>query len=143
MTKSELQAYTKLIEALAIGYESKFGLEITNPLIAGVALLSKDLKSVRKHYNNLLSELYYNLKSYDDRIEKENVRVCNLTNKLQTKESSMFLFRMFRKKEIAALRNRIKKRTTGINKLQNKKARYESLTTRLKSVANSYPTKQE
>jgi hypothetical protein len=143
MTKSELQAYTKLIEALAIGYESKFGLEITNPLIAGVALLSKDLKSARKHYNNLLSDLYYNLKSYDDRIEKENASVCNLTNRLQTKESSLFLFRMFRKKEIAALRNRIRRRTTRLGRLQNRKVKYESLTNRLKSVANSYPTKQE
>lgn len=143
MTKSELRAYTKLIEALAIGYESKFGLDITNLLIAGVALLSKDLKSARKHYNNLLSELYFNLKSYEDRIERENGRMCNLTTRLQSKESGLFLFRMFRKKDIAALRNRIKRRTTRISRLESKRTKYESLTNRLKSVANSYSTKQE
>jgi RNase P protein component len=143
MSKSELHAYTKLIEALAIGYESKFGPDITSLLIPGVTLLSKDLKSVRKHYNNLLSDLYYNLKSYDDRIERENGRMCGLTTKLQTQESSMFLFRMFRKKEIATLRNRIKRRTTRISRLQTRKVRYESLANRIKSVANSYSTKQE
>jgi hypothetical protein len=143
MTKGELHAYTKLIEALAIGYESKFGPDITNLLIPGVTLMSKDLKSIRMHYNNLLSDLYYNLKSYDDRIAKENGRMCNLTSKLQTRESSMFLFRMFRKKEIAALRRRIKRRTNRISRLQTRKGRYESLANRLKSVANSYSTKQE
>ena len=98
MTRGELRAYTKLIEALAIGYKSKFGLDITNLLIAGVALLSKDLKTARKHYNNLLSDLYYNLKSYDDRIEKENNRITRLATRLQDKESRMFLFRMLNKR---------------------------------------------
>jgi len=137
MTKSELRAYTKLIEALAIGYKSKFGLDITNLLIAGVALLSKDLKTARKHYNNLLSDLYYNLKSYDDRIEKENGKISRLATRLQNKESRMFLFRMFNKKEISALRNRINKRTVRMNRLANRKVKYDLLATKLKSVANS------
>ena len=137
MTKGELRAYTKLIEALAIGYKSKFGLDITNLLIAGVALLSKDLKTARKHYNNLLSDLYYNLKSYDDRIEKENDRITRLATRLQDKESRMFLFRMLNKREISALRSRIKSRTEKMNKLSNRKVKYDSLATKLKSVANS------
>ena len=137
MTKSELRAYTKLIEALAIGYKSKFGLDITNLLIAGVALLSKDLKTARKHYNNLLSDLYYNLKSYDDRIEKENNRITRLATRLQDKESRMFLFRMLNKREINALKSRINKRTSRMNKLSSRKVMYDSLATKLKSVANS------
>ena len=137
MTKSELRAYTKLIEALAIGYKSKFGLDITNLLIAGVALLSKDLKTARKHYNNLLSDLYYNLKSYDDRIEKENNRITRLATRLQDKESRMFLFRMLNKREINALKSRINKRTSRMNKLSSRKVKYDSLATKLKSVANS------
>lgn len=137
MTKSELRAYTKLIEALAIGYKSRFGLDITNLLIAGVALLSKDLKTARKHYNNLLSDLYYNLKSYDDRIEKENNRITRLATRLQDKESRMFLFRMLNKREINALKSRINKRTSRMNKLSSRKVKYDSLATKLKSVANS------
>ncbi len=137
MTKSELRAYTKLIEALAIGYKSKFGLDITNLLIAGVALLSKDLKTARKHYNNLLSDLYYNLKSYDDRIEKENGKITRLASRLQDKESRMFLFRMLNKREIAALRSRIYTRTKKMNRLASRKVKYDSLATKLKSVVNS------
>lgn len=143
MSKGELRAYTKFIEALAIGYKSKFGMDLTNLLIAGVALLSGDLKSVRKRYDDLLEDINSTLRSYQSRIDDENTRVEGLNMKLRCKESGLFLLRFLKKKEIQLLRGRIRRRMQRISRLEDGKMKHESIANTLKGITNSYSTKKE
>jgi hypothetical protein len=141
MSNAELLAYTRLVEALAIGYKSKFGWDFGGLLIAGATSVSKDLHSMRKHFDYLVSYLSQNSEGFDKAIEREMKNTEMLNSELMKKNSG--IFRFLRKKDILFLKRRIKVRQARIGRFQVKKEKYRTLTDMVKARASqSYHTKQ-
>lgn len=140
MSRGELLAYTKTLEALALGYKSRFGVDFGGLLIAGVTLVSKDVKSVRKHFDYFLTHLTKGAGVYERMIERELGRAKGFDEELRLKNKGIFKF--LRKKEIARLRLRIRASQLRIKKLEGKKVKYVSLAEELKvKTAPSAPKK--
>jgi hypothetical protein len=135
MSRGELLAYTKTIEALALGYKSRFGADFSALLIAGVTLVSKDLTTVRKHLDYFLAHLSKGAGVYEKRIEKELCKMSGCEEQIKLKDKG--IFRFLRKKEIAVLRKRIRVAQAKIKKLEGRKSRYVSLAEQLKAKTGS------
>lgn len=133
MSKSELIAYMQIAEALAVGYKSKFGLNFGGLLIAGVTLVSKDLNTMRKHFNYFMSHLSQNSDVLGRRLDKEISRMMVLNSELNKKERG--LLRFLRKKEIYSLKVRIRAKQKKIVRLKTKRDRCVSTVNSLKTKA--------
>lgn len=134
MSRGELLAYTKTIEALALGYKSRFGADFSGLLVAGVTLISKDAKTVRKHFDYFISHLSSGAVRCDKLIGKENGRLVSLDTELAKKNSG--ILRFFRKGDILRLRRSIRSRQIRIKRLEGRKRRYVSLAEQVKTKAN-------
>lgn len=119
MSKGELATYTHIIEALALGYKARFGQEFAEPLVAGVALLAKDLKSARKHLDYFTSHVSGSADAYGRRIAKE-IQKLELT-KAEAKRLDSGILRFFRKGRIAKLIKRIKTANARIERLEGRR----------------------
>ena len=140
MSRGELLAYTKVVEALTLGYKSRFGVELSGPLIVGVTMVSKDLKGAKKHFEYFISHLSSGAGLYEKKIGKEAGRLLKLNAQLAKKNSG--ILRFFRKNEISRLQSTIKFKQIKIKKLESRKSRYVSLTEELKTKANSATPKR-
>lgn len=140
MSKGELIAYTKTIEALALGYKSRFGVNFSGVMIAGVTSISKDVRALRKHFDYFITHLSEGTVKYERRIGRESGRIVSLDAELAKKNSG--IFRFLRKGDIARLRSSIRARQVRIRKLESRKSRYVSLAERVKTKANYTPPKK-
>jgi len=131
MSKGELLAYTKFVEALAVGYKSKFGLDFSGLLIAGVTLVSIDMRTLKKHFDYFVTHLYQNSDVYAKRLDRELTRIEKLNSEICRKDSGILKF--LRKKEVASLRSRVKSKQAKIGRLQGKRTRYNMLADNLKA----------
>jgi hypothetical protein len=141
MSNAELLEYTRIVEALAIGYKSRFGWDFGGLLVAGATSVSKDLRSIRKHFDYLVTYLSQNSDVFDRAIEKEMKNTEELNSELMKKNSGIFKF--FRKKDILFLKRRIRVKQVRIGRYQGKKEKYKTLADIVKARASqSYRTKQ-
>jgi hypothetical protein len=134
MSNAELLAYTHLVEALAIGYKSRFGWDFGGLLVAGVTSVSKDLRSVRKHFDYLVSYLSENSAVFDRAIEREMRNTDRLNFELSKKDSG--ILRFLRKKDILLLKSRIKAKQAKISRFKSRKERYSVLADTVKTRAS-------
>lgn len=137
MSKGELATYTRIVEALALGYKSRFGAEFAEPLIAGVTLISKDVKAARRHLDYFMVHISENIAAYELRIARENKRLEHADMELKRKNAG--IFRFFRKREIAALNGRITAGKARIGRLEGRKRLYARIadTTRTRAEQNA------
>lgn len=140
MSKGELLAYTRTIEALALGYKFKFGANFGGVLIAGITLISKDTNTLRKHFDYFILHLSDGAGKCEKLIGRESGRLVSLDAELAKKNSG--IFRFLRKKDIARLRKSIRVRQVKIIKLKSKRGRYISLAEQVKAKANATPQKR-
>ncbi len=131
MSRGELRAYTKTIEALGMGYRQRFGADFGNLLTAGMALVSRDMQNARKHFDYFILSLSKNESAYDKLMEAEAQEMQKLDMRLQSANSG--IFRFFRKKEIARLQQVIKARQAKVIKLRGRKLKYSTLANELKA----------
>ena len=125
MSKGELAAYAHIVEALALGYKARFGPEFAEPLVAGVTLLAKDVKSARKHLDYFTSHVSGSADAYGRRIAREMERL-ELT-KAEARKMDSGILRFFRKRVIARLGMRIRAANAKIEKLEGKRLGYARL----------------
>ncbi|MDE1854853.1 MAG: hypothetical protein KGH57_00835 [Candidatus Micrarchaeota archaeon] len=141
MSKGELAAYTRTIEALALGYKARFGPEFAEPLIAGVALLSKDVRSARKHLDYFVSHVSDSAAKYELRITRETGMLERIDSEFRRKNSGMLRF--LRKREIDALGSRLRATKVRILKLERKKIRCAKLANDTRARADPHAGKKQ
>jgi len=134
MSMNELLVYTKTIEAVALGYKTRFGMDLGGLLVAGVTLMAKDVKSARNYLDYFNAHLIEDTNNYDRMIGRESRTIRRMDSKLRITNSG--IFRFLRKKEIARLQSGIRKREIRISKLEARKSRYSTLATKVKSRAD-------
>jgi hypothetical protein len=125
MSKGELVAYTHMLEALAIGYKTRFGPDFGGLLVAGATLVSKDIRSMRKNFDYFMTHISRNSSVFERAIEKEVRTIEKLNYDLGRKETG--ILRFFRKKDILVLKRQIKVKREKIGKFENKRVRYRLL----------------
>ncbi len=131
MTKNEILAYTKFVEALGIGYQARFGPGFSSLLIAGVTLVSKDLRTIRGHFETFLGHISKNAGVYRGRMDREAKVIAYLNLQLLKKNSGFFRF--IRKQEIEKLRKQIEAKKSRMGRFQKQKAKYDSISTSIKA----------
>lgn len=129
MSKNELVAYTRMLEALAIGYKKKFGADFGSLLVAGAALVSKDLRSMKKNFDYLMGNLSKNSNVFERNIEREIRMIEKLNYDLGRKDAGILKF--FRKKDILVLKRQIKAKREKIGKFEGKRIKYRLLSDEL------------
>lgn len=134
MSKGELLAYTKAIEALALGYKARFGTEFAGLLVAGITLVAKDVKSVRKHMDYFIGHLSKSAEAYEKMLAREVERLGRLDSKLKSRNSG--ILRFLRKREVDQLRKGISTRRARIGRFTGRKDRYSKLAEMVRSWGN-------
>ncbi len=137
MSKGEVSAYLHMIEALAIGYKARFGTEFGGLLVAGVTVVSKDTRSMRKNFDYLMNHLSKNSAVLESQIEKEIRRIEKLNYDLGRMETG--ILRFFRKKDIVALKGRITSKRVRISKFETKRIARRRLSDTLNARALQSP----
>lgn len=137
MSKGELIAYTRMIEALAMGYKARFGPEFGGLLVAGATLVSKDARSMRKNFDYFMNHISRNSSVFENAIEKEVRTIEQLNYDLGRKETGILKF--FRKKDILVLKRQIKVKREKIGKFENKRVRYRLLSDALNARVSQSP----
>lgn len=125
MSRGELLEYTRAIEALAVGYKARFGAEFGMLLVAGMALVSRDAKSAKRHLDYFLNHLSESESAYGKAIDKEIRRLERLDSRMKSRNSG--ILRFLRKKEIGRLSSRIGAGRERITKLGRKKDTFAKL----------------
>ncbi len=125
MSKGELAAYTHTIEALALGYKARFGSEFAEPLVAGVALLAKDVRSARKHLDYFVTHLSESADAYGRRIAREASRLELADSRARRMNTG--LLRFFRKRSISLLNRKVAAARARVSRLEAKRLGYAKL----------------
>ena len=137
MSKGELATYTRIIETLALGYKSRFGAEFAEPLVAGVTLLSKDVKSARRHLDYFITHLMESAASYERRIARETRKLEGIDSELRKANSG--ILRFFRKRRIASLNSRQKTSKAKMGRFEARRLRYAKLAEETKQRSDGKP----
>jgi hypothetical protein len=125
MSRSEIIAYTRMLEALAIGYRDRFGSEFGGQMVAGATIVSKDVRGMRKLFDYFMLHISKNAFTFERAVDKEVRIIERLNYELGRKDSGLFKF--FRKKDIAELKKRINIKRAKIGKFESKRMKYSVL----------------
>lgn len=137
MSKGEMIAYTRMLEALAIGYKAKFGPDFGGLLVAGATLVSKDARSMRKNFDYFMSHISRNSNVFENAIEKEVRIIEKLNYNLGRKETG--ILRFFRKRDILVLKRQIRVKREKISKFESKRIKYRLLSDTLNERVSQSP----
>jgi hypothetical protein len=133
MSRSEIIAYTRMLEALAMGYREKFGTEFGGMLVAGATLISKDVRTMKKNFDYFMLHLSKHSFAFERAIDKEVRMIERMNYELGRKDAGIFKF--LRKKDIAELKMQIKAKRIKISRFETKRMKYsvlsEALNTRI------------
>ena len=140
MSRGELMVYTKFLETLAVGYKSRFGPEFANLMIAGLALVSKDLRTARSHFDNFVSDLGKISEAYERRSARVSKKIEELDKELGRKQSGMLRF--FRKRAIQSIRANIGRHRGLADRFEKRRAKYASIAESLRANTALRPARK-
>ena len=130
MSIPELKNYLTLIEKLAVGYQHIFTSDITDIILIGLTSKARDLKSIKKYHESLLSGIESNLNSYNGKSSKEEKMLNQIAMELHKRNKGVFKF--LRKGEIKLLEKIITSKKRRIVKYTKRISTYSSLISKLK-----------
>lgn len=133
MKSSEVKEYTRIIEALAVGYSYTYSKETLALLLSGLTQLSRDAKAARKHLDLFIETAKKRELISSGRAEKLKANQELLLFELKNNEAS--IFRIFRKRKILLLRRRIDRLGKSVNRHGERAKRYMAITRRVREVA--------
>ncbi len=126
MSHGELAGYLSHLEAIATGYSSVLGPEITNLIMLGVPRKAKDAKSAREYSASMISMIERRHGRYASRIARENKAIGRISEELSRNNSNVIL-RLFKKGRIVELKRDAKMRFSRLSRLESGAARYVQL----------------
>ncbi len=133
MSRSDLIAYTKVMEALAFGYKSRFGREFAALMLAGTALVAKNTESIIAQLDYFMSNLSKGAARYESAMASEAKALVELDAELRRRNAGPLRF--FRKRELEHISSRIAERRAKMAGLERKRQRYASLEGSVGSMA--------
>lgn len=133
MSRGELLAYTKAMEALAFGYRSRFGKEFAALMLAGTALVAKNAESITAQLDYFMAHLSKSATRYENAAAREASIIAEFDAELRMRNAGVLRF--FRKKEIQLISSHIEERRAKITRLDRKRQRYASLAGSVSSMA--------
>lgn len=125
MSRGELMAYTKAMEALAFGYKARFGREFAALMLAGTALVAKNAESITAQLDYFVRHLSKGTAKYENAAAREASIIAELDAELRRRNAG--LFRFLRKRELQLISSHIAERRARIARLDRKRQRYASL----------------
>lgn len=105
MSEEELYRYLGLMESVAVGYSSMHGRHITSLLMVGLTAKAKNPAGIGKYYRAVSNKVESKLQAYNSILEKRKVRIGRLS--ILAKRNGSGIFRIFRRKRVAAINQRI------------------------------------
>lgn len=133
MQKEEFARYLKQIEALATGYSSMLGKELTGLLLIGLTTKARSTKGVEKYHKMLSDEIDGKIQLYGTRIERRKVRIDRLSLKAVSYRRGIFSF--FRRGKVLMLNKRIYSTTRRVEALNKKFDRLNGIKMSMKAKA--------
>ncbi|MGC8479116.1 MAG: hypothetical protein ACP5M9_00390 [Candidatus Micrarchaeia archaeon] len=130
MSLPELRSYLLFIEKLAVGYQSIFTPDITDIILIGLTSKARDLRSIKKYHESLISGVEKNVVKYSSRISKEEKALNQIAAELNKKNRGIFKF--LRKGEIRIMQRIITSKKRKLSKYNNKSKKYLQLVSKLK-----------
>lgn len=139
MSREEFQAYARTLQALTIGYKSRFGKNLATMIMVGITAMARDSRSTKKYLDGMLGGLSVRASAYDTRIAERSRKAETLSSTL--KKRSTIVGRIFRRGEMKLLASGIDNHKEKIAKIASRKAKYEALAAQLKKIAEPQPAK--
>ena len=133
MSTGELRAYLNFLEMLATGYSYGFDNEFVSTFLAGLTLKSRDLLSIKKHFDRFIEGVEGKSLRYNALSKMEEQRLGLLHADIKKRESSFFRF--FKKGEISLLTEQSAWRAKRIKRYSDRALRYSNLLLRTKGVS--------
>ncbi len=130
MTTPELKSYLAFIEKLAVGYQNIFTPEITDIILIGLTAKARDLRSIKKYHESLISGIEKKVGSYSSRMSKEEKALNQIARELNKKNKGIFKF--LRTGEIRLMQRIITNKKRRLTKYGKKTSNYSQLISKLK-----------
>jgi hypothetical protein len=130
MTTPELKSYLTFIEKLAVGYQNIFTPEITDIILIGLTAKARDLRSIKKYHELLISGIERKVGSYNTRMSKEEKALNQIARELNKKNKGIFKF--LRSGEIQLMQKIINNKKRKLTKYGKKTSNYSQLISKLK-----------
>ncbi len=130
MSIPELRSYLAFIEKLAVGYQHIFTTDITDIILIGLTSKARDLKSIKKYHEKLVSGIEKNLTTYTSKSSKEERVLNQIATELHKKNKGIFKF--MRKGEITLMQKVINSKKRKLNRYSKRINNYSQLISKLK-----------
>lgn len=130
MSTPELKSYLSFIEKLAVGYQNIFTPEITDIILIGLTAKARDLRSIKKYHESLISGIEKKAGSYSTKISKEEKALNQIARELNKKNKGIFKF--LRKGEIQLMQKIISNKRRRLTRYSKKNSSYSQLISKLK-----------
>ena len=125
-----LKSYLTFIEKLAVGYQNIFTPEITDIILIGLTAKARDLRSIKKYHELLISGIERKVGSYNTRMSKEEKALNQIARELNKKNKGIFKF--LRSGEIQLMQKIINNKKRKLTKYGKKTSNYSQLISKLK-----------
>ncbi len=125
MSRSEMKAYLKHMEALAIGYSSVFGNDMAILLLIGLTCKSRSVDSIAKYYGNFSSDISKKVAYYDKMLQRNSDFMSRVNYEIKMSESG--ILRLFKRKKVTKLKRIAGSRTRRIKIIERQRSNYKSI----------------
>ena len=130
MSVPELRSYLIFIEKLAVGYQHIFTSDITDIILIGLTSKARDLKTIKKYHESLISGIEKSLSKYTKKSSKEEQLLNEVATELHKKNRGVFKF--LRKGEISLMQRVLKSKKKKLTKYSKRIGNYSLLISKLK-----------
>jgi hypothetical protein len=142
MSREEFQAYARTLQALTMGYKTRFGKNLATVIMVGITAMARDSRSAGTYLNDMLGGLSTRANTYNARIQERSRKADDLSRTLTKKQSSI-IARIFGRGEIGLLTLGVSNHKEKITALEKRKAKCEKLASTIKGIANPQPAKPQ